>query len=62
MSSRDNILGRLRAARRPFEDLPPLTSHRHMAPVDDTSPEALRARFIQEAEALGCLVTTPSTP
>jgi L-lactate dehydrogenase complex protein LldG len=48
-SSRDNILNKLRAARRPFEDAPP--QPRQYLPVthiDDTSPDALLARFTDE--------------
>jgi L-lactate dehydrogenase complex protein LldG len=62
MSSRDNILARLRVAHSPFEDIPPVTERRHMAPVNDTSPAALQSRFVREAEALGCSVTCVSDP
>ncbi len=62
MSSRDNILRRLRAARTPFEGLDPVTGRRHMVPVHDSAPTALEARFIREAEALGCAVTRVTTP
>ena len=62
MSSRDNIMRKLRAARRPFDDQPPATTQHHMVPVADTSPEALRMLFIQQAESLGCEVTASADP
>lgn len=62
MSSRDHILGRLHAAPRPFEDRPAVTERLPMAPVNDTSPEGLLSRFVDEAEALGCSVTRCADP
>jgi L-lactate dehydrogenase complex protein LldG len=53
MSARDNILSRLRAARQPFTEVPPVDERRPMAPMDDASPSALRARFIAEAGKVG---------
>lgn len=55
-SSRDKILAKLRAAQQPFTDVPPITVRHRMVPLADTSPEALLARFKQEAEKLGCYV------
>ena len=52
-SSRDNILNRLRSARRPFPDAPPRPkAYLPVTPMPDTSPEALLARFTQELERL----------
>lgn len=59
MSSRDRILKKLRGARIPFTDIPPVDNRQHMSAVDDTSPEGLAERFISEAEALGCTVYQP---
>jgi L-lactate dehydrogenase complex protein LldG len=52
-SSRENILNRLRAARRPFPDAPPRPrSYLAVTPVEDTTPDALLARFTEELERL----------
>jgi len=52
-SSRDNILNRLRATRRPFPDAPPRpNAYLPVTPIEDTSPAALLARFTQEMERL----------
>lgn len=52
-SSRDNILNRLRDARRPFPDAPPRPQrYIPVTPIDDTSPETLLARFAEELERL----------
>lgn len=53
MSNRDAILGRLRKAPRPFTDLPPITTRRPMAPVEETS---LQETFIEQAQKLTCTV------
>jgi L-lactate dehydrogenase complex protein LldG len=55
-SSRDAILGRLRAARQPFTDVPPIEESIPVVPLADTSTNALRQRFKLEAETLGCKV------
>lgn len=58
MSSRDNILVKLRAARSSIlNDVAPRVERRPMTLVDAASPTALRSRFLQEAESLGCMVT-----
>lgn len=62
MSSRDAILNRLRRARQPFTDLPPIAERRPVTLLPDQSLPALRARFIQEAEKVNCRVHTPSSP
>jgi L-lactate dehydrogenase complex protein LldG len=56
MSSRETILKRLRAAQKPFTDLPPVEQRRHMTILEDTKPAALKARFIAEAEKVGVYV------
>lgn len=56
MSSRDTILNKLRAARKPFTDLPPIAERRHMTALADSNLDALRARFIEEAEKVGVYV------
>jgi L-lactate dehydrogenase complex protein LldG len=56
MSSRDQILGKLREAKRPFPTVTPPTAHKRVVPLSDTSPVALQARFVQEAEKAACVV------
>jgi L-lactate dehydrogenase complex protein LldG len=55
-TSRDRILNKLRAARDPFPDLEAPAERKTVTQLEDVSPAALRARFIQEAEALKCQV------
>lgn len=51
--SRDKILNKLRAVRRPFEDAPPRpSSYLPVTLQDDTSPDALAERFARELTAL----------
>ena len=53
MSSRDTILNKLRAARRPFEDAAPRPdTYLPVTIQDDTSPDALLERFTRELEGL----------
>lgn len=56
MSSKNHILSKLRAAQTPFTDIPAIESKRKMINVDDVSLDALRTRFMAEAEKLGCYV------
>lgn len=56
MSSRSAILGRLRAARRPFAEVPPLAEHRPVVPLEETSRLELMAHFVDAAVKLGCTV------
>lgn len=56
MSSRDQIMRKLRAVEKPFTDVQPITEQQHMVRLDDHSPAGLQARFIKEAEILGCRV------
>lgn len=52
-SSRDQILNKLRSARKPFPDAPPRPkTYQPVTTVEDTSPEALLVRFTAELERL----------
>ena len=55
-SSRDRILGRLRAGAVPFEKVEPVGDYLPVTPLPDTSPEALTARFAEQARKLLCEV------
>jgi L-lactate dehydrogenase complex protein LldG len=57
MSSREQILNQLRATPPPFADHAAITTRREMVPPGDPQPEALRARFVEEAQKLSCDVT-----
>lgn len=61
MSSRERILGRLRAAQTPFKDFPTIERKQSVVPVPDRSPSALTELFIREAQAVGCIVHSVST-
>ena len=54
MTSRDFILGKLRVARQPFVDVPPVTARRLMVPEIDGP---LLDQFVDEAKILSCDVT-----
>lgn len=56
MNAREQILGKLRAARQPFTDVEPIEDRRSMIPMEDLSPAERLQRFTSEAEALGCRV------
>lgn len=56
MSTRDQILSKLRNTRPPFQDVPPITERRPMMPVSETSIEALSALFTLEAEKVSAKV------
>jgi L-lactate dehydrogenase complex protein LldG len=52
-SSRDQILNKLRAARKPFPDVPARpAAYLPVTPLDDTSPDGLLKRFTAEMESL----------
>ena len=57
MTSRDAILRKLKAARMPFGDVPPVETRRSMVPNVEAEPDALLARFVEEAQKLSCEVT-----
>jgi L-lactate dehydrogenase complex protein LldG len=59
MSSRDFILGKLKVARQPFTDVPPVTERRLMVPE---SEGPLLDRFVEEATILSCEVTRCTGP
>lgn len=61
MGSREEILARLRAAPKPFTDLPKRETYLHMVPIEDKSPAALRKRFVEEAKKLACEVSEPTS-
>lgn len=61
MSSRERILGRLRAAQAPFKDLPVIEQKQAVVPVSDRSPSALTELFVREAQTVGCTVHSVST-
>lgn len=56
MSSRDEILRRLRQAPNRLGELPPLPAYDEVAVVLERDPAALRARFMAEAQKLSCQV------
>lgn len=63
MSSREQILGRLRQRKRlPFPASESPQTHRPVVPLSDQSPAALQARFIEEAQKAGCLVHEAGSP
>lgn len=56
MSNKNRILNKLRRAQQPFNDLPVIDNRRKMINLADTSADALKARFIEEAEKISCSV------
>ena len=62
MSSREEILGKLRGAQRPFPSSTPPANYRPMIPVSDRAPAALLAQFVAEAEKAACVVHQAETP
>jgi L-lactate dehydrogenase complex protein LldG len=63
MSSREQILGRLRQRKeRPFPTSEPPQTHQAVVPPVDQSPGAWRARFIEEAQKAGCVVHEADSP
>ncbi len=56
MTARETILGKLRAARRPFGEVQPIAERRRMIPRQDLSSQERLQQFIDEAEAVGCFV------
>jgi L-lactate dehydrogenase complex protein LldG len=53
MSARERILGKLRAASRPFEDVPPVGDRRVMSPLE---PAGAAAMFVERLKALSAQV------
>jgi L-lactate dehydrogenase complex protein LldG len=62
MSGRDQILGKLREAKRPFPTITPPATYQPMIPRRDTSPATLLTRFIAEAQKAACVVHRVETP
>ncbi len=56
MSSREQILGRLRQGKQAFPAISAPTTYQPMVPLNDVSPLALQARFRQEAEKAGSVL------
>lgn len=59
MTSREQILEKLRGRKRPFPHIIPPANPQHMSPLSGDT-ESLLARFIQEAEALSAIVHQPA--
>lgn len=63
MSSREQILGRLRQrAGKPFPYVTPPATYRPMVPLADTAAAALTRRFVAEAQQAGCVLHESATP
>ena len=65
MSSRENILNKLRQrsdANLPFPDVTAPTHYQSMIPAIDPSPASLRTRFINEAQKADCVVHLADSP
>lgn len=60
-NSRDKILGKLRAARAPFTDVPAQGTRITVTDLPDTSPALLRTRFIKEAKTVAATVHETSS-
>lgn len=56
MSSKNNILNKLRKAQQPFTDIEPIKNRRKMVNLDEASLADLATRFSEEAEKLSCYV------
>lgn len=54
--SRNKILANLHSARRPFTDISAPIDYLPVVPLDDHSPQALKVRFVAQAEKLACVV------
>ncbi len=62
MTSRDRIFAKLKRAQRPFPDVEPPETYLPMVPLADTTPAGLKTRFVEMAEAAGCVVHSAETP
>ena len=56
MSSKNNILNRLRAAQQPFTEIQAVENRRKMVNLDEASLADLTTKFTAEAEKLGCYI------
>lgn len=54
LTSRARILNKLSNAQKPFVDTPPIAERRRVAPLEDTSPQALLEKFQEEVEKIHC--------
>jgi L-lactate dehydrogenase complex protein LldG len=63
MSSRDQILGRLRqGTRRPFPHSMPPQTYQPVVPLSNRSPATLQLLFIAEAQKAGCVIHQANSP
>jgi L-lactate dehydrogenase complex protein LldG len=62
MTSRHIILKKLRLAQKPFTDVEPIDKKSHVVTVDDTSTEALKARFIDAIQKVKVNVHDATSP
>ncbi len=56
MSSREQILGKLRKGKRPFTHIERPTTYQPMVPQTEPNQAELTAKFVQEAEKAGCVL------
>lgn len=56
MSSREQILGKLRSGKRPFPHVSPPQNHLPMVPLQDKSAAGLYGRFVYEATQAACQI------
>lgn len=56
MSSREQILGKLRSGKRPFPHVSPPQNHLPMVPLQDKSAAGLYGRFVHEATQAACQI------
>jgi L-lactate dehydrogenase complex protein LldG len=62
MNSREQILAKLRQAKRPFPDSVPAAEFLPMIPILDRSPAALRDLFVTEAQKAACVIHQVESP
>jgi L-lactate dehydrogenase complex protein LldG len=62
MSSKNIILKKLRAAKQPFTDVEPIAEKTPVVTVEDTSPAALRERFIEALKKVKVSVYEVNSP
>lgn len=62
MSSREQILAKLRQGKRPFPAIEPPDTYQPMVHLSDTSAETMQRRFLEEAQKASCVVHEAKTP
>lgn len=60
-SSREQILGRLQQAKRPFPHINSPQTYQRTVPLPENNAAALQARFVQEAALAGCVLHPAQT-